>query len=70
MISYVHCTTLKIVVFIGSIKDTILRSTISDYFENEPDGRLTARVYPPPVTKNATPVADLPSSNFEIGNSN
>ena len=42
MISYVHCTTLKIVVFIGSIKDTILRSTISDYFENEPDRRLTA----------------------------
>ena len=25
-------------------KDTILRSTINDYFENEPDGRLTAWV--------------------------
>ena len=34
-------------------KDTILRSTINDYFENEPVGRLTAWVYPP-VTKNAT----------------
>ena len=30
------------------LKDTILRSTISDYFENEPDGRLTAWVYPLP----------------------
>ena len=28
-------------------KDTILRSTINDYFENEPDGRLTAWVNPP-----------------------
>ena len=37
----------------GLTKDTILRSTINDYFENEPVGRLTAWVYPP-VTKNAT----------------
>ena len=26
------------------VKDTILRSTINDYFENEPDERLTAWV--------------------------
>ena len=32
-------------------KDTILRSTINDYFENEPVGRLTAWVYPPRYEK-------------------
>ena len=42
------------------IKDTILRSTINEYFENEPDGRLTDR-----VTKNATLVAKrYPSGRF------
>ena len=34
-----------------SSKDTILRSTINDYFENEPVGRLTAWVYPPRYEK-------------------
>ena len=37
--------------FTLEIKDTILRSTINDYLENEPDGRLTAWVYPPPLPK-------------------
>ena len=62
----------------GVSKDTILRSTINDYFENEPYGRLTAWVYPPapqlpktlPLWQNGTPVANLPSSNFEIGKLN
>ena len=48
-----------------SIKDTILRSTINDYFENGPDGRLTAWVYPRYLCDKM-----LPSSNFEIGKLN
>ena len=59
----------------GRLKDTILRSTINDYFENGPDARITAWVYPRatktlPLWQNATPIANLPSSNFEIAISN
>ena len=38
-----------IITFVAS-KDTILGSTINDYFENGSNGRLTAWVYPP-ITK-------------------
>ena len=42
------CLLTKQRIYVRMTKDTILRSTINDYFENEPDGRLTAWVYPRP----------------------
>ena len=36
---YIFVDRLKILIV--KLKDTILRSTINDYFKNEPDGRLT-----------------------------
>ena len=63
------------IIKIHNCKDTILRSTINDYFENRPDGRLTAWVLPRitkmlPLRQNATPVSNLPSSNLKIGKPN
>ena len=53
-------------------KDTILRSTINDYFENasanRPHEPLSLGV--PPHYLKVTFLANLPSSNFKIGKSN